>query len=237
MQFTRTAKRRAHGDVIEQVCDAVLTAELQIGDSLPPEREIAAQLGISRSSVREAMTVLEESGLVARVSGGGGGTTVISDVVPVELLGKAMELSRRRIVDLLEVRSVLEPTAAELAAARADPDQLRRLEAILEDAQSLLTGRSRLNQLFRKIDPRFHLAVARASQNEILLRTNRSLAKEVAVAVDMIPLDEEYREIEVTTMTRVVQAIAKGNPVESRIAMSIHISHLTPLVERFFRDE
>jgi GntR family transcriptional repressor for pyruvate dehydrogenase complex len=235
MEFARTAKRRAHGNVIDQVCDAVLAGDLQVGDSLPSERDIATQLGISRSSVREALTVLEGAGVVARVSGGGGGTTVISDVVPVDLLGKAMELSRRRIVDLLEARSVLEPAAAELAAARAEPDQLSQLESTLEDAQSLLASRSGLNQLFRTIDPRFHLAVARASQNEVLYRLNSSLAKEVAVAVDMIPLDDEYRMIEFTSMRRVVEAIAEGNPVEARIAMSIHISHLAPLVDEFFQ--
>jgi GntR family transcriptional repressor for pyruvate dehydrogenase complex len=237
MHFRRTAKRRAHGEVVEQVCDAIFAAELRIGDSLPSERDIADQLGISRSSVREAMTVLEESGLVARVSGGGGGTTVVSDVVPVELLGKAMEVSRRRIIDLLEVRSVLEPIAAELAAARADHDQLERLHGILEEAQSLPGNRSGLDQLFLTMDPRFHLAVAKASQNEYLHRLNRSLAKEIAVAVDMIPLDDKYQEIELTTMRRVVQAIAKGNPLEARIAMLIHISHLEPLVHQFFESQ
>ena len=237
MEFARTSRLRAYRTVVEQVCDSILSGDLRIGDTLPAEREVAAQLGISRSSVREAMRVLEESGLVSRKSGGGGGTTIVGDVVPAGLLGKAMEFSHRRIVDLLEARGVLEIAMVELAAARADPDQVRSLEAILEQAQQVLSTEPELETLFLSIDPRFHSAIARASQNEALFRTNQSFLRQLAVAYDMIPLGEEQRTLEVSSMAAVVDAIKRRSPTDARTAMAVHLSYFRPLVDLFFAGE
>jgi DNA-binding transcriptional regulator YhcF (GntR family) len=85
MEFTPASRSRAYRHIVDQVCDAIVGGDIQIGDMLPTERDMAAQSGISRTSVREAMKVLEECGLVARTAGAGGGTTIISDIVPVEL--------------------------------------------------------------------------------------------------------------------------------------------------------
>jgi GntR family transcriptional repressor for pyruvate dehydrogenase complex len=236
MEFVQASKSRAYRSVVEQVCDAVITGELQVGDTLPAEREIAAQLGISRSSVREAMRVLKESGLVSRKAGGGGGTTIISDMVPVELLGKAIEFSHRRIVDLLEARGVLEIAVAELAAARADSDQMRALEQLLDQAQRCMTTGPDVEGLFLSIDPKFHSTVARASQNEFLFRANQSFLRELAVAYDIIPPESEHALVEISSMAAVVDAIKRRSPADARVAMAIHLSYFRPVVDLFFAE-
>ena len=237
MEFVHVSRPRAYREVIEQILDAVISGDLRVGDRLPTERDVAAQLGISRTSVREAMRVLKDSGLVERKPGPGGGTRIVTDMVPPDLLSKAMKLSHKRIRDLLEVRNVLEPVVAELAAARADQDQIRTLEAIAQQAQALVAGRGREDALFTTLDPRFHVTLARGSQNEVLVTEIRSLNKQVAVAVEMVPLGEEQGAIAASSIVAVVEAVKRRNPVEARMEMYKHVSHLPPLVDEFFREK
>lgn len=237
MNFTSASRFRAHRAVVEQVCDAILSGEVQVGDMLPSERDIGAQARISRSAVREAMAVLQDSGMVQRKQGRGGGTRVIVDLVPVDLLGRAMDLSHRRIMQMLEVRKVLEITSAELAAARAAADQIQALEGVLERAKELLNGDPDERELFPSLDPKFHVTLAGASQNEVLFGLISEFSREVAVAVDMIPTLEQNRALEVSSMSMVVQAVKRRSPTEARIAMSIHLSYLPPMVDQYFRDE
>lgn len=237
MEFVRVSRPRAYREVIEQVLDAVISGDLRVGDRLPTEREVATQLGISRTSVREALRVLKDSGLVERRPGPGGGTTIVTDIVPTDLLSKAMELSHKRISDLLEVRSVLEPAVAELAAARANRDQVRSLEEIAQQARVLVTDKEHEGALFTTLDPRFHVTLARASQNDVLVNEIRSLNKQVAVAVEMVPLGEEMGSIAAESIAAIVEAVMRRNPVDARMEMYKHVSHLPPLVEDFFRVE
>ena len=241
MQFTPAGESRAYRTVIDQVRDAIMTRDLKVGDLLPSEREVASQLGISRTSVREAIRVLADAGLVSRRAGAGGGTRIIGDVIPVALLGRAIELSRQRIMDMLEVRSVLELTAAELAAVRATPELVANLEQIVRRAHAAIELSPNERDLFTSVESMFHLAVARAAQNEALLRLNRISASEVAVALDLIPLHTqkrwEFEQTELSSMAAVVDAIRRRNPTQARAAMSIHLSHFPPIVEQYFREE
>lgn len=234
MEFARVSRPRAYREVVDQVLDALISGDLRIGNRLPPEREIAAQLGISRTSVREAMRVLADAGLVNRKPGPGGGTSIATDVVPPNLLTRAIELSHKRITDLLEVRGVLELTSAELAAARADPDQVRSLEEIAQEAQALAAAEADEPTLFTTLDPRFHVTLARASQNDVLVTEIRSLNKQVAVAVEMTPLGVEYGAIAAATIVAVVAAVKARNPHEARMAMHQHVSPMPPLVDQYF---
>jgi GntR family transcriptional repressor for pyruvate dehydrogenase complex len=234
MEFARISRPRAYREVVDQVVDALISGDLRIGDKLPPEREIAAQLGISRTSVREAMRVLADSGLVKRKPGPGGGTSIATDVVPRNFLTRAIELSHKRITDLLEVRSVLELTSAELAAARADPDQVRILDEIAQEAQALAAAESEEAALFTTLDPRFHVTLARGSQNEVLVTEIRSINKQVVVAVEMTPLGVEYGALEASTIVAVVEAVKRRNPQEARMAMHHHLSPMPPLVDMYF---
>jgi DNA-binding FadR family transcriptional regulator len=132
---------------------------------------------------------------------------------------------------------VLEIAIAELAAARADPHQLQSLEEILEQAQDVASIENDKGTLVLSIDPRFHSAIARASQNEALFRTNQSFLRQLAVAYDMIPLGQEHRTLEVSSMAAVVDAIKRRSPTDARIAMAVHVSYFRPLVDLFFGEE
>ena len=238
MDFVSATTPRSYRRVVQQVCDAIIIGELHVGDALPSERELAARLEISRTSVREAIRVLADAGLVSRRRGGGGGTKVIADTVPADLLDKAIELSRKRIADLIQVRGELEMLAAEMASARAEADDLRTLDQIVAQASDLVYDHPDFHRLYNTVDARFHLALAKASRNDVLYGTNRSFARQILVAIDMIPMcAEEIRQFvaeELSSMTAVVQAVKHRDPQGARTAMAMHLVFLLQHVDRFF---
>lgn len=234
MEFNRAEPARAYQAIVDQVCDAVMRGDLHTGDLLPPEREIAAQTGICRTSVREAMKVLADAGLVAMKPGGGGGTRLISDAIPAELLGRAFETSHKRLLDLFEVRNQLEMVAAEMAAARASDEQLAELDGLVGEMEKLIAERPGDRDTFRTIDLRFHLVVMRASGNDALVRTYGAFTRQVALAFEMVRNDDMEAHA-LPTMRAVVLAIKRRNPLEARLAMASHVYPLITIIEQFFQ--
>ncbi|MDA8410251.1 MAG: FCD domain-containing protein [Treponema sp.] len=238
MDFVSTTKSKSYRRVVQQVCDAIMVGELHIGDALPPERELATRLEISRTSVREGIRVLADAGIVTRRRGGGGGTKVIADVIPVDLLDKAIELSHKRITDLIQVRGELEMLAAEIAAARADAEDLRTIDQIIAQASDLANDHPDYRRLYNTVDVRFHLALSKASRNDVLYATNQSFARQILVATDMIPMaaDEikQFVSEELSSMIAVVRAVKNRDPAGARRAMAMHLAFLLQHVDRFF---
>lgn len=233
MRFGRAEASRAYQAIVDQVCDAVMSGDLRVGDLLPPEREIAGQTGICRTSVREALKVLADAGLVTMKPGGGGGTRLIRDVIPTELLGQAIELSRKRLLDLFEVRNSLELTAAELAAARATSEHVAQLEEVVGQLERLILDHPADGEGFRTIDLRFHYLILKATDNAALLSAYNGFTRQIALALEMVVLaDIEAHAL--PTMKSVVLAIKRRNPPEARLAMASHVYPLILIVEQFF---
>lgn len=169
--FRTVRKTRVSQEIIEQVRDLVTSGRLKPGDRLPSERELSQAMSVSRSSVREAVRAMESLGLIhARA---GEGTFVASpsgsrgsDPIVASLL---QDWSTQH--KLFEVRRVIEPDLAALAARRATADQIERLRAILDDQEAeIARGGTGVNQ-----DSLFHFLMAEATGNDALVRIVDSL--------------------------------------------------------------
>lgn len=166
---------RAWEQVVEWVEQRILSGQIRVGDQLPAERELAAQLGLSRSAVREAVRTLQANGVVRSSVGAGpsGGTTVTA--VPhhalTRLLRLHVALANFPIDDVTEVRVVLERLSASLASRHAGLTALRRMRETVErmDAEGLS------REDFNALDTDFHVAIAEAAGN--------SLATDLTVAI------------------------------------------------------
>ncbi|MBI4922409.1 MAG: FadR family transcriptional regulator [Devosia nanyangense] len=154
----------------EQIAGAIrariVSGELTKGDRLPTEREVAVGYGVSRNVVREAIRALAKDGLVEVRQGSG---TYVADAT-TRALGDSIELAltfsgvTRDLGQLVEIRQIIEPSVAGLAALRATSDDiaaLRREVAAMDDAFADVDG-------FIAADHRFHVAIAKASQNQFL---------------------------------------------------------------------
>src|SRR5437763_11583274 len=117
---------RLYEQVVQRLREHVADSGLKTGDRLPPERELAERLGVSRASIKQAIVVLEVQGLVEVRHGGG--TYLRSDTLAVEPVEKLVE-RRRRLPDVLDAREAVETKLAELAAMRRTDADLAEMDA------------------------------------------------------------------------------------------------------------
>jgi GntR family transcriptional repressor for pyruvate dehydrogenase complex len=157
-------RRSLSDDIIDQLVDLIARDELIPGQRIPSERELSRQLGVGRASLREALRSLAVMGIIeGRV---GEGTFISKD--SARYLEKSLRwgllLDPKEIDDLIETRMLLETQTASFAAERATPDDLERLKATLSALEFALDDADR----FLQEDLAFHLAIASASQNQML---------------------------------------------------------------------
>jgi GntR family transcriptional repressor for pyruvate dehydrogenase complex len=164
---------RLYEQVLDRLRAYVVEAGLGVGDRLPPERELAQRLGVSRASVKQAIVVLEVQGLVEVRHGGGSYLTRDSlEVEPVERLVER----KRRLPDVLEAREALETKNAELAAERRTEEDLTALRAALDH----MAGEIEAGGHGVEGDRRFHAAVTAAAHSGLLADFMRSISEQIA---------------------------------------------------------
>lgn len=165
LEFEQVRKKRVYKEVAQQIEQLILT-RLKPGDKLPGERELAQMLGVSRSSLRDALLRLEVVGLIESRQGS---ATVVRDVSADALipsLAKVIAHKGHLIRELLDFRAMLEPMLAARAARHASPQEIVEMEEILSrQNKKVQSGRLAIEE-----DSEFHDAIARASRNSVVLK-------------------------------------------------------------------
>ena len=186
---------------IEHLTEAVERAGLRTGDRLPNESVLAAQLGISKPTLRQALRVLELSGLVDVRRGKTGGIFVSTDLVPAVALYSAVKLEERSAVDVLRARRVLERAVVLEAARRATAADFTAIERTIELLERHLGERPSV----MRADAMFHRALVRSCHNETIQAAMQGVARGLApirdaysggVATDRQTLDVHRRQLE-----------------------------------------
>lgn len=157
--------------VVRRILDMVKAGGLKAGDPLPPERDLALSLKVSRPSVREALRGLAVLGVVRTRQGGG---AYISDLGPDSLLGPLhfyLALEDMNIRDLYDARSLIESDVARRAAVNIDDEALEQLEALLAEQKGTIQDPT----AFRRSDYAFHELIWIGSRNAFLKRIGESL--------------------------------------------------------------
>ncbi len=226
--FTKIKTRRSFEEAVDQVAHAILAGDLTVGDKLPSERDLAALMQISRPTVREALKLLVDSGVVEARPGKQGGTFVASDVVPRNLLRERSGLRIAEVAGVLETRRLFEPRVAQLAALRGTDEDFEALRETIE--QQRQAGDDR--ELALQLDLRFHLRIARATQNATLVEMMRYLLGQLEIARDMALRDEFEPGQAIAIHERTLAAILSGDPEQVDVAMDEHMSFLERIWER-----
>ncbi|WP_051791833.1 FadR/GntR family transcriptional regulator [Amycolatopsis jejuensis] len=192
------------------------------GDRLPPERELAGRLSLSRSTIREAFHELELKGLVERRQGRGTRVRPVSRS-QVQLLG-ALHPQRRTFLEMHDLRTVVEPEVAARASVRATPADLVRMRQLLDSSAGELTW-----QRSAELDRRFHDAVAGATQNPLLGAVVGTMAGWIAEAREASHRTAEGRRRSLSGHWQVFEAISRGAAAEARAAMTEHLQLVSTL--------
>jgi GntR family transcriptional repressor for pyruvate dehydrogenase complex len=223
--YTPVQSIKVFEQIADQIEQRILNGELRSGDRLPTERVLAEQFQASRTAVREAMKILAQKGLVEMRPGRG---TIVIDGAPEAMqnsIGLVMKLQVGEVGgsdNLVEVREILETEIAALAAARATEDEIaamreaiRVMDLSLSDADAYIAA-----------DNQFHRALAKATQNSLIL-----------ILIDSIvnPLSEQRKHIFAVEggpergqfhHRRILESIIRRNPENARAAMHAHLQQV-----------
>lgn len=228
----RIAVPKASDLLAQRLRDQILSGAFAVGDLLPTERELVRETGLGRSSVREALRILENQGLIVTRAGRNGGSVVqrpargtVEDSISLFIRGQALRLSA-----LLEVREGVEPVAARLAALHRSEADLARLDALgAEMAEAHAAGDV---PRFLRLNIDWHLAVVRASRNELLIAFISALAQGIHSATDLDNFNsDEVRAATLAIHDRVAAAIRAGDADAAERRMRRHVRAYVEHVE------
>jgi DNA-binding FadR family transcriptional regulator len=216
--------RRIFEEILDQLEEAILDGHISAGDRLPSERQLAEQFNASRTSVREAVRVLEALGVAKVKAGAENGAVLVEEPGDALRLLLRFQLALRHIsvASVIEFRTVLEPWAARAASERATKDELSRMASVLA-AMGTEVGPAQFHQL----DSSFHLEIARAGQNDLMVL----VLEGARTSIERIMLDALNRvEDWPATRARIVEehaeilgAISSREPDEADTLMQHHI--------------
>jgi GntR family transcriptional repressor for pyruvate dehydrogenase complex len=159
-------RSRIYEHIVDQIHALIREGRWAPGDQIPPERELAERFKVSRTSVREALRALEMQGIIESRQGGGTFIRSADTEALVPPLAAAILRGQREMAEVLEVRELIEPGIARLAALRATPELVTELEQTLERQREAIAN----DRPFVDEDTAFHYTLARAADNHILLR-------------------------------------------------------------------
>jgi GntR family transcriptional repressor for pyruvate dehydrogenase complex len=228
-QILRTERR--YEKIVQQILCLIDEGQLEPGDRLPSERNLAEELDCSRTSLREAVRVLESEGLIISKMGGGRYIQGIDRRIPYQF-SRTDILEKTAILYFLEARETIEPKIAELASLRATKTDIEKLENILDNMEKNLKDSDvRLAE-----DSNFHMALAEATQNFVLvsmMEANLQMIKQVRKQT----LVSESRPNQALAEHHIIlRAIKNSEPDDAAQAIQQHLQHLKESVLNFIKN-
>src|SRR5580693_7741035 len=211
---------RLYEQIVQQIEESIVKGDLKAGDQLPAERELAQRFGVSRTAVREAVKALREKGLVEAYSGRG---TFITDGT-TQAVRQSLDLMVKigqpeGSTHLAEVRAILEPEIAALAAVRIQEPEL----TTMRDAVAAMDRAGQDPETYIEADLDFHLALAEGAANPLILSLLDSivgLLREQRLRIFRVPGGPERSQIH---HKRILDAVDRHDSEKAREAMRAHL--------------
>ncbi len=237
MPFEKIETRRKSAYAAEQLINAIKNGVYKEGDRLPPERELAERMGISRPLIREALSALQIAGIIE--SRAGDGTYIrraIGDANLEEAVLSILEEDKDPM-EVLEARTVLEKGIVELAAKRATLEDIEKMERIL--AREKKAGADRDYESYVKADRDFHLAIVATSRNPLLEAAVSplidSMGQRLWGGIDQLYLfSQPYITQTLDEHIQILNAIKQG---DTKLAAEAMKKHLCNSKQRFIGSE
>ena len=219
---------RASDEVVQQIKALIFGGRLASGDPLPSEKDLTEQFGLSRITIRDALRVLESEGLIEIKVGARGGAFVAQPSAQrvSESLTNLLRLQRITIQELIEARLAVEPHVASLAAKRATAADIAAMEQAVESARA---GRTAGDPRFMPHSVAFHMALAEAAKNQVLLSTVNSIRTPFQEALATLPADD-MAERAIADHRQILDAIKAHDPQRAQRLMHAHITYFAKRV-------
>src|SRR5580693_9386780 len=214
---------RLYEQIVQQIEESVLNGSLKPGDQLPAERDLAQRLGVSRTAVREAVKTLREKGLVEAYSGRGTFITDGTSQAARQSFDLMVKIGQQEgSPHLAELRLILEPGIAALAAARVQEDDL----ISLREAVAVMDRSQKNPAAYIEADLDFHLALAEAVANPLILSLIDSivgLLREQRIRIFKVEGGPQRGQFH---HKRILEAMERRDPEMARCAMRAHLEQV-----------
>lgn len=203
--------------VSDEIVEMIIGGNFQVGDKLPNEFDIASDLNVGRSTVREAMKKLESQNILTIKQGAG---TFISDKKGLmeDPMGFRFFRDKKKLVeDIIEVRMMIEPRIAEMAALNSNREDIEQIRYFAEKTEEdIIKKRNHM-----KNDILFHTAIAKSSKNKVVSNLIPIVNKAIEMFIDIT--NNELVQTTIECHREILDAISEHNPIAARDAMTLHI--------------
>ncbi|TDF94027.1 FadR/GntR family transcriptional regulator [Paenibacillus piri] len=203
ISFQNVSRRKLVDEVVLQLQKKISSGDIPPGHKIPTEPELMEQFGVGRSTIREAVRVLVHAGLLEKKQGFG--TFLSTNPIIQEPLDH--RLRRAEILDVFEVRRMLELEIAKLAAERRDEDDLAQMRELLDNRAAALNSK-RINDYLNS-DVKFHISVAAASKNAVVIDLYRTFSTVLREALGSLFLERPMHDPHVQFHENLYDAIKK----------------------------
>jgi DNA-binding FadR family transcriptional regulator len=213
--------RHVADDVIDRLVTAVALGLYVPAQQLPTERDLAMMLGVSRSSVREALKHLTAQGYLEVRRGRNGGYFVLADWGPTsaERVRRHLVANWNEFEQIFDARTLIEPLIARTAAQRHRPEDARAIKSAL---QAYLEAPD--HDASRRADGSLHLAIATATQNPILVGISVDLRTKISLNLGAEPYTDEVRRIAMLQHQDLVAAVTEGRAEDAAGIAAVHFT-------------
>jgi GntR family transcriptional repressor for pyruvate dehydrogenase complex len=230
LAIRQVRKAKVYHEIVDQIKGLITDGRINPGDRLPPERELAELFQASRNSVRDAIRVLEQMGLIESRQGDGTYVRTLSADELTEPLALCLLQSRTQMKELWEVRRILEPALAESAASCITEEELVELELVLEVQQrKVQAGAIALEE-----DTAFHYGIAEAARNGVMMRVMDTLVDLLRQSRERSLQQRDRPAFSHAGHVRILRALRRRDPAAARAEM---LKHLREIEERVFTTE
>ena len=221
--FQRIRLERVSEKIARQLKEVISKGVFRVGDKLPPERDLAEQMGVSRPSVREAIQVLAAQGILETIHGGGTlvkSLTAQRIVTPIEVFIKD---DRQRALELTEVRAFMEAWAARKAALNRTEEDLEKIRGFLEEMERDYEK----GQIRSDIDFKFHTEIAAATHNTIYMHVIHNVYELIDYSIkihrEQVFVSSDAQRKILDHHRQIFNQIQDGDPDGAEAAMKAHL--------------
>jgi len=232
--FQEAKQKRIFQDVVDQIQEAILQGKLKTGSKLPPERELIDTFKTSRGTLREALRVLEQKGLITIKTGVSGGTFVktLSTHQVSESLDLLIRYERVSLRDLAEFREGVEGIVADLAVERVKSEDIQYLKKLLADAKAHLDEGASGWDDFIHVDNQLHMALAHIAGNPIYESVLQTIYDNIHRYFDQfLPREENLLRENYRDLCEIVEAVENGQAAQAHLLVQNHVYRFNRLME------
>jgi GntR family transcriptional regulator, transcriptional repressor for pyruvate dehydrogenase complex len=238
LKFKPAQNIRVFQDVILQIEEAIIKGDLGVGAKLPSERELQTKFQTSRATIREALRVLEQKGLLKIKKGSAGGSFV--EQTSGAKIGESLELLIRlgevTLTQLFEFRSNIEAMAFESAVHKATDTDIKKLKKKFIKLEKAYGKRKNHLDIFFKIELELHEDVLALSQNPLYEWVLGTIIATTWKIMHMLPHTENAMESSLLDWRDIIEAIENGNTQKASTVIRSHLLNYYRIYQQYLRD-